>query len=326
MHNEKTLIKKPNKVLKWIGIPIVSLLILGFISEQILEFADRQTVLKNPPGQMIQVGDHKMHIYCTGENKNGSPTVILIPGAGNTYFSFDKIQPAISTKTRVCSYDPSGFGFSEGVSDDRTALDISNELKNLLKNANINGPYIIAGHSLGGAYAQVFAHDNPTVKGLVLIDSTCVDQAYVNDPPTPWFVNAINDLLLSSYYVGIPRLVMTISPSFFNIHSDNTKIEKAILAKPFKETNKISIVTGAMNSVDQVKGASYFGNLPVRILEADQSQQQAIEWWGQKLGECHKEMLSFSTQAQYTLVKNSSHDMMDDQSDAVINSIENLLN
>ncbi|MEI6499000.1 MAG: alpha/beta hydrolase [bacterium] len=327
MKNKKTLTKKPTKflkVLKSIGLILVSLIIVGFIYEQISEYIDAKTL--KAPGQMIQVGDHKIHIYCTGENINGNPTIVMIPGAGSSYFTFFKIQPTLSKYTKVCSYDPAGFGFSEGASDGRTAKDTANELKLTLDNANIEGPYLIVGHSLGGAYAQVFAKDNiKSIIGMVLIDSSCVEQAEIKDPPIPFFINAINNAISSAFYVGLPRLAMTISPEAMGLHRDNGKIERSIVAKPFRETNKTSILTGALNSVEQVKQASNFDNLPITILEADGSQKQATELWGDKIGQCHKKMAAFSASAKYILVQNSEHFIQDDQPQVVIDAIKEML-
>ena len=54
-----------------------------------------------------------MHIDCTGE---GSPTVILESGLGDTYVSWRKVQPEIAKFARVCSYDRAGLGYSDPVS------------------------------------------------------------------------------------------------------------------------------------------------------------------------------------------------------------------
>ncbi len=61
-----------------------------------------------PPGKLIDVGGHRVHLYCIGD---GSPTVMIV-GAG---FSFDwgLVQPEAAKFTRVCTYDPSGWAWSE---------------------------------------------------------------------------------------------------------------------------------------------------------------------------------------------------------------------
>lgn len=63
-----------------------------------------------PPGRLIDVGGHKMHINCSGR---GSPTVVLESGLWNDSEVWYKVQPEISKLTRGCSYDRAGLGFSE---------------------------------------------------------------------------------------------------------------------------------------------------------------------------------------------------------------------
>ncbi len=79
----------------------------GFLYENITEARDRRF---NPmPGRMVEVSGRRMHIDCTGD---GSPTVILDSGLGDTYVSWRRVQPEISKYTRVCSYDRAGLGYS----------------------------------------------------------------------------------------------------------------------------------------------------------------------------------------------------------------------
>src|SRR5215213_9404043 len=54
------------------------------------------------PGQMVDVGGYKLHIYCTGA---GSPTVILEAGLANPSSIWGWVQPEVAKGTRVCSYD-----------------------------------------------------------------------------------------------------------------------------------------------------------------------------------------------------------------------------
>jgi pimeloyl-ACP methyl ester carboxylesterase len=54
----------------------------------------------------------------------------------------------------------------------------ADELKLLLKEAGVKGPYLLVGHSLGGLNAQVFAGDYPDlVAGLALVDPPPLDFA-----------------------------------------------------------------------------------------------------------------------------------------------------
>lgn len=121
------------------------------------------------PGQLVDVGGYKMHINCTGQ---GSPTVILEAGMGDYSLTWAIVQPEVARSTRVCSYDRAGYGWSEPSPHPRTANVEAEELHTLLVNANIQGPYVLVGHSLGGMLVRVYAHNYPDeVVGMVLVDS-----------------------------------------------------------------------------------------------------------------------------------------------------------
>jgi len=122
-----------------------------------------------PPGNLIDVGGFKMHIDCTGE---GSPTVILesMSGGGSPYWGW--VQPKIAKVTRVCVYDRAGFYWSESDPEPQSLARTVRNLHTLLVNANIEGPYVLVGHSIGGLYARQFAAEYPEqVAGLVLLDA-----------------------------------------------------------------------------------------------------------------------------------------------------------
>ena len=118
-----------------------------------------------PLGQLVDVGGYRVHLYCTGE---GSPTVI-ITGAG---FSFDwaLVQPEVAKFTRVCTYDPSGTAWSDP-GPGATCPQRVAELHQLLKNANVDGPYVLTGLSIGALIARFYSHRFPhDVAGMVIVD------------------------------------------------------------------------------------------------------------------------------------------------------------
>jgi pimeloyl-ACP methyl ester carboxylesterase len=122
------------------------------------------------PGRLIDVGGHKLHISCSG---SGSPTVILEGGLGEpSVMMAGWIQPGVQATTRVCVYDRAGKGWSEPADAPQDGFAIASDLHTLLSRAQIEAPYVLAGHSSGGVYVQVFASRYPDeVAGVVLLDS-----------------------------------------------------------------------------------------------------------------------------------------------------------
>lgn len=162
-----------------------------------------------PPGKLIDVDGHTMHIYCTG---SGSPVVILEAGLSSYSLDWSRVQPAISKTTTVCSYDRAGYGWSDPGPLPRTAQEIVKELQKLLVKADIKGPYVLVGQSLGGIYVQLFAVEHPDeTAGVILIDS--VNRNMDKIIPKEKLDRFENDLKFLAYMgklgapFGIPKLL-----------------------------------------------------------------------------------------------------------------------
>jgi pimeloyl-ACP methyl ester carboxylesterase len=129
-----------------------------------------------PAGELIDVGGYRLHLECVG---TGSPTIVLEPGAMATRLTFRKVQYALSSEYRVCSYDrPGTFVPSPSASDPRpesvgtTSETFARELQTLLARAQVPGPYVLAGASFGGLLISTFAVRYPAqVAGLVFLDA-----------------------------------------------------------------------------------------------------------------------------------------------------------
>lgn len=121
-----------------------------------------------PPGQLIDVGGHHLHLHCAGR---GSPAVIFDAALGGSSLSWSLVQPAIARLTRACSYDRAGFAWSDAGPLPRTAGRIADELRVLLDRGGVPPPYLLVGHSYGGLVMRIFtARHRADVAGLVLVD------------------------------------------------------------------------------------------------------------------------------------------------------------
>jgi pimeloyl-ACP methyl ester carboxylesterase len=105
---------------------------------------------------------------------HGPRTVILEAGLGDTLDVWKDIQPRIAAGcTRTLAYNRAGYVGSDPAAGPRDAQTIIAELRGELRRRNIEPPYVLVGHSLGGLYMQYFARNYPKeVAGLLLVDST----------------------------------------------------------------------------------------------------------------------------------------------------------
>jgi pimeloyl-ACP methyl ester carboxylesterase len=193
---------------RWLLYPVLAVLILASLGggyETVGASVD--AAAHRMPGQLIDVGGHRLHLNCTG---SGSPTVVLEPGLGEASPVMGWIAPAVARDSRVCVYDRAGRGWSDAVEGPQDVAQTAADLHTLLERAHIPGPYVLAGHSFGGLYILTFAANYPDqVAGMVLLDST----APASGPAPPIktgsydLVGRIAVLLPAVAHFGAARLV-----------------------------------------------------------------------------------------------------------------------
>jgi pimeloyl-ACP methyl ester carboxylesterase len=132
---------------------------------------------KSDPGYVVQADGHRVYFECEGK---GSPTVVFVSGWGVDFSSWLSVIGDSGSLTRSCVYDRYGVGVTAGYgtlsNKARDANDQARELEQLLANARIPGPYVLVGHSWGGALARLYAGKHDDVKGVVFVDSSSPGQ------------------------------------------------------------------------------------------------------------------------------------------------------
>lgn len=193
----------------WLLYPVFGVLALSAIGgayETVQERIDRGQ--HTMPGRLVDVGDHRLHIVCTG---SGSPTVVLEAGLGElSSMMRGWIQPDVSQDARVCSYDRAGRGWSEAAEGSQDGIAVATDLRTLLDQSGEQGPFVLVGHSAGGAYVLNFANIYPDdVAGVVLLDSMHPEQRARLDGWETFYqvFRRASALFPSLYRVGIGRLI-----------------------------------------------------------------------------------------------------------------------
>ncbi len=128
-----------------------------------------------PPGQMIDVGDYSLHLHCTGEPSD-KPVVVVSAGFSSSSIHWALVQPEVAKFTRICAYDRLGSGYSFADPAPLTYHQEVEDLHTLLEKAGIAGPYVLVGHSYGGAVMQVYAVQYPQdVSAMLMVDARARD-------------------------------------------------------------------------------------------------------------------------------------------------------
>ena len=86
--------------------------------------------LGHPPGAFFSLETNKIHLHCIGE---GSPIIVFDSGVGGSHLDWVNVQSRAGEFTQACSYDRSGYGWSEMGIKPRTSKRIVGELTKILK-------------------------------------------------------------------------------------------------------------------------------------------------------------------------------------------------
>jgi pimeloyl-ACP methyl ester carboxylesterase len=300
---------------------VVLLAIAAFLYENISEARDRR--FHPMPGRLIDVGGYRMHIDCTGQ---GTPTVVLDSGLGDSYLSWHKVQPQIASFTRVCSYDRAGLGYSDSSPQPRTSKVMAEELHALLQTAGISPPYILVGHSMGGYNIRLFAGIyRSEVGGMVLVDSSHPEQEKrfpqaLNDLDKTWVRE--QEFLAFSMPFGIPRLLGfcdqngAVRAADCNFHSTREGV---------RELKAIS------ESAAQTASAGSLGDLPLAVLSHDPDQpepdlpEDLVKPTHDAWQQMQNELAQLSSRSTHVIAKNSGHYIQIDRPDLVTEAIHRVV-
>jgi pimeloyl-ACP methyl ester carboxylesterase len=123
-----------------------------------------------PLGQLYEAAGRRLWLHRSGSG--GHPVVVFLPGASAVDLDYLNIHDQAATLTTSVLYDRGGTGWSDPAELPRTAAEVATELRDLLRAAGVPGPYLLAAHSLGGAYARRFAQLFPAeVAGVLYLDA-----------------------------------------------------------------------------------------------------------------------------------------------------------
>lgn len=104
-----------------------------------------------------------------------SPAIILINGAGGPIEGWSKIWGKLGQENVLFAYNRLGIGKSSKPKEPQTGSVMVHDLKELLLNLEIQHPFLIVGHSLGGFIAHQFAITYPNdVCGIVFLESSTI--------------------------------------------------------------------------------------------------------------------------------------------------------
>src|SRR5829696_2087620 len=276
-----------------------------------------------PPSEMVDVGGSSMHLHSTGE-EGRAPTVVMDSGLGGTVLDWQLVQPGVAKFARVCSYDRGGMGWSDPGAQPRTSQQIVEELHALLNNAEVQGPYVLVGHSFGGTNVQLYASQYPNeVAGMVLVDSATEDEMLVTLTEELQGSPVRNKILAT---IGVTRLPYTLG---------GETDERTAISTHAKDTYEVSDERTSWEESFEQRRASplSLGDKPLIVLTAGAFQvppdagipQEQIDSFLEARSEFQADLPLHSQNSERIIAEDSGHDIHLDQPDLVIDAIRRVV-
>lgn len=289
-----------SRALRWVLYPICAALLLAALGggyETMREPLDRSAYPM--PGQLVDVGGRQLHLSCTG---TGSPTVVLEAGFGGDSTSWAWIAPEVAQDTRVCVYDRAGMGWSEPATGPQDGVAVANDLHTLLDRAHEPGPYVLVGHSLGGAFVLNFAARYPDdVAGVVLLDSMHPEQ-YSRVPGYPILYQVyrrVSAVFPSLARLGVGHLAAPILVS--DLPPDQQAAARANAATPRVLAAQHAEWSMIRTTLTEAQALTTLGDRPLMVVTAERGMEDG--WMP-----LQDELATLSTQSIHRVLPDASHD------------------
>jgi pimeloyl-ACP methyl ester carboxylesterase len=243
----------------------------------------------------VPVGELSLHLVCRGQ---GRPAVVLEAGLGDDSRVWSSVLPEIARTTQVCAYDRAGMGTSSRPAPRPHSNQLmAEELHGLLRAAQIPEPYVLVGHSLGGANIRYLAAKSPhAVVGMVLVDSASERQ-----PSRYWAL--LPDAALSEFKQGISAM-----PEGIDFDTFRDGLEHLATVNP---------TLGKLPLVVLARGKA----LPTPPDLSPERGRQLEDAWRSMQGA----LPSLSSNSGYLVVENAGHHIQRDRPDVVVAAINEVV-
>jgi pimeloyl-ACP methyl ester carboxylesterase len=263
-----------------------------------LQEAPPTIVPKGRHSGWFDIGGRRLFLRCAGHR---SPTVVFEGGLTTDWY---QLQNQLAPLTRVCSYDhPNGpRSRSDPAPTPRTARDYVADLHALLRVAHVPGPYVLAGHSNGGLFAQLYASTHPgQVAGLVLIDA--VHPAY-----HPRRLAMLKPLVPPELWQALRRDAMTpqhrlLDPERVDIWTSERQTRQALRHSPLRPMPLIVLARGRPENPD------------APFVQEDERLWRQLQ----------RELAHLVPGGRLVVATNSSHDIQHEQPELVLDAIRDVV-
>jgi pimeloyl-ACP methyl ester carboxylesterase len=267
----------------------------------------------------VDVGDRKLNMYCMGK---GSPTVLFEADGGRAGWDWSAVQPEVAKRTRACVYDRAGMGFSDPATRAATVANATKDLHFMLKNARMDGPYVLVGAGFGAMIAQQFAaRGRGNVAALVLVEPPADEQLAATAGVT---ANAAAEGALDSALACLDAASsgnIAAAPACAYAPGGETgpklaAAQAAQVAKPAYWRSRASEIDNLAAGASQLRAArKTFGDTPLVVLTREQPAQVAAA----------QQLAALSTRGNMVAVPDRGQSILSTRPEAIVSAVMGVL-
>jgi len=292
--------------MRWRSAALLAVAAMGSAAavQQVLTVRDRRRY--PAPGLLVHVDGRQIHLQVRGADSDG-PTVVLEAGMGSFSPNWYWVQEELAPVVRSVSYDRAGLGWSRRSRRPRDAQTVAMELRDALRGAAIEPPYVLAGHSFGGLPVRAFADLYPDLTaGLVLVDASHPDQWVRWPTPHADRMLEVSQRIFGWLgWLGVLRalnLSRGITPGLPARHAAELRAGAALPG--FAATEAAQIRSWSVTR-EQLNAAGPLGDLPLAVLAVS---EQPLG--GELLTALQRELAELTQDASFEVVQGASHESL----------------
>ncbi len=240
----------------------------------------------------VDVGGYRVWMQVAGE---GEPTVVFENGGGDDASVWMKVEPEVRQHSgvRTVLYDRAGLGQSDPKPGPYSIDNEVTALEQALRQCGVSGPIVLVAHSYGGFVSMLMAANDHRVAGIVFVDANL-----------PGFFDDTE----------VKRIQAVYTPQFGALQR----------AKPELARVMIPLMQAYSETAKRVRSVSIPLTLPVIDIVAEKTWVDTPQEVA-AMRQTHASFVAASPARQAVFAKGSSHQVMKDRTDLVIDAVERMV-
>lgn len=206
----------------------------------------KESELRLPLGQLVEVDGHDMSVYIEGD---GDTTLVFMSGAGtcSPILDFKSLYSLLSDEYQIVVVEKFGYGFSDIVDKNSDINSMLEDTRTALTAAGLDAPYVLCPHSMSGLEALYWAQKYPDEVTAIIGLDMAVPQYYDNMKINVPLMRAAS----LAAAMGITRLIPGLAESDAISHGTLSDREKEIYKAVFYSRTATATMINETESVKE---------------------------------------------------------------------------